>query len=54
MAAEAEAIREKMAKKIQAEGEKQAAINITDAARLMASNPQSLQLRLKLLCKSKT
>lgn len=45
MAAEAEAIREAKAKFIQANGEKQAAINITDAAHLMASNPQSLQLR---------
>jgi erythrocyte band 7 integral membrane protein len=45
MAAEAEALREAKAKFIQADGEKQAAINITDAAHLMASNPQSLQLR---------
>jgi len=45
MAAEAEAQREAKAKCIQATGEKEAAINIADAARLMASNPQSLQLR---------
>ena len=45
MAAEAEASREAKAKLTQAVGEREAAKNIADAARMMASNPKALQLR---------
>lgn len=45
MARQAEAEREKRAKIIHAEGEKQAAHSLTDAADTIAGNPISLQLR---------
>ena len=45
MARQAEAERARRAKVIHAEGEKQAAQTLTEAARLMATEPASLQLR---------
>ncbi len=46
MAAQAEAEREKRAAIINAEGEKQAAQNLQDAAKLLAVHPGALQLRV--------
>lgn len=46
MARQAEAERERRAKVIMAEGELQAAAQLTEAARLIASEPAALQLRL--------
>src|SRR6185436_9867742 len=46
MARQAEAERERRAKIIMADGELQAAQRLADAARLMASDPAALQLRL--------
>jgi regulator of protease activity HflC (stomatin/prohibitin superfamily) len=45
MAKQAEAEREKRAKVIHAEGEKQAAVSLAQAADLMSQNPVTLQLR---------
>ena len=45
MARQAEAEREKRAKVIHAEGEKQAAVSLAQAAELMSQNPVTLQLR---------
>jgi regulator of protease activity HflC (stomatin/prohibitin superfamily) len=45
MAAQAEAERERRAKVIHAEGEYQAAEKLTEAARIISSQPASLQLR---------
>jgi regulator of protease activity HflC (stomatin/prohibitin superfamily) len=45
MAKQAEAEREKRAKVIHAEGEKQAAVNLGHAAEIMSTNPVTLQLR---------
>jgi len=45
MARQAEAERARRAKVIHAEGEKQAAQTLTEAARLLSSEPASLQLR---------
>jgi regulator of protease activity HflC (stomatin/prohibitin superfamily) len=45
MARQAEAEREKRAKVIHAEGEKQAAMALTEAAEAMSRNPVTLQLR---------
>ncbi len=45
MARQAEAERERRAKVIHAEGEYQAAERLTEAAKIMASNPYTLQLR---------
>jgi len=46
MAAQAEAERERRAKIINAQGELQAAEKLTEAARLMATEPMTIQLRL--------
>jgi regulator of protease activity HflC (stomatin/prohibitin superfamily) len=46
MARQAEAERERRAKVIMAEGELQAAVKLTEAARLISSEPAALQLRL--------
>jgi regulator of protease activity HflC (stomatin/prohibitin superfamily) len=45
MAKQAEAEREKRAKVIHAEGEKQAAVSLAQAAQVMSENPMTLQLR---------
>jgi regulator of protease activity HflC (stomatin/prohibitin superfamily) len=46
MAREAEAERERRAKVIHAEGEKQAAVTLADAARLLEGYPAAMQLRM--------
>jgi len=45
MAKQAEAERERRARIIKAEGEYQSAQKLTDAADIMSTNPQTLQLR---------
>jgi hypothetical protein len=45
MAKQAEAEREKRAKIVHAEGEHSAAVNLAKAAKLMANQPVSIQLR---------
>jgi hypothetical protein len=45
IARQAEAERERRAKVIHAEGEKQAAVSLLDAARMLARQPEAMQLR---------
>ncbi|HNF17123.1 MAG TPA: SPFH domain-containing protein, partial [Leptospiraceae bacterium] len=45
MAKEAEAMREKRARIIKAEGEKEASVKLSEAARIIEENPSSLELR---------